>query len=100
MEILLVVEDHKVGDDALQRVNRVRKRQEVMFLSNIATAGGKKVDSYCAEGWTLGHEGTTGKHRSDLVFGREYPTKEVWGAWKRELSRVHSKPWPLPLPLD
>ena len=40
MEIL--VEDHKVGGGALQRVSRVRKHQEVMFLSNIATAGGEK----------------------------------------------------------
>ena len=53
MEIL--VEDHKVEDDTLQRVNRVQKHQEV------ATMGGKKVDSYYAEDWTLGHEGSTGK---------------------------------------
>ena len=98
MEIL--VEDHKVGDDALQRVNRVRKHQEVVFLSDIATTGGKKMDSYYAEDWTLDHKGTTRKRRSDLVFGREYPTKEDWGVWKRELSRLHSKSWALPLPLD
>ena len=58
MEIL--VEDHDLGEDVLKWVNRVRKHQEVMFLSDIATAGGNKVDSYCVEDWTLNHEGTTG----------------------------------------
>ena len=96
----IVVEDHKVGEDVLRWVNRVRKHQEVMFLSDIATAGGNKVDSYYVEDWTLGHEGTTGKRRLDLVFGKEYPTREDWGVWKRELTRLHSKSWALPLPLD
>ena len=86
----ILVEDHKVGDDALQRVNRVRKHQEEMFLSNIATAGGNKMDSYYVEDWTRCHERTTWKHRSDLVFRKEHPTKEDWRVWKRELSRLHS----------
>ena len=50
-----------------------------MFLSDITAARGNKVDSYYVEDWTLGHEGTKEKHRLDLVFGREYPTKEDWG---------------------
>ena len=74
MEIL--VEDHEVGEDVLKRVNRVRKHQEVMFLSDIVTAGGNKVNKYYVKDWMLGHEGTTGRRRSDLVFGKEYPTKE------------------------
>ena len=98
MEVL--VEDHDLGEDALKRVNRVRKHQEVMFLSNMATAGGIKVDSYYAEDWTRGHEGTTGKRRSGLVFRKEHPTKEDWRVWKRELSRLHRKSWALSLPLD
>ena len=89
MEIL--VEDHNVGDEVLQQVNRVRKHQEVIFLSDMATVGDEKVKSYYAEDWTLGHEGTTWKRRSDLVFGRECPTKEDWGVWKGELTRLHSK---------
>ena len=72
-----------------------------MFLSDIAAAGGKKVDSYyVCKDWTLSHEGTTGKRLSDLVFGRKYPTKEGWGVWKRELTRLHSEYWALPMPLD
>ena len=71
-----------------------------MFLSDIATAVGNKVDNYYMEDWTLGHEGTTGRRRSELVFGKECPTKEDWGVWKRELTRLHSKSWALPLPLD
>ena len=70
------MEDHKVGEDALRRLNRVRKHQGVMFLSDIATAGSEKVDCYYVEDWTQGHEGTTGKHRSDLVFDKEFLTKE------------------------
>ena len=48
----------------------------------------------------LGHEGTTGRRRSELVIGKQYPTKEDWGEWMRELTRLHSKSWALPLPLD
>ena len=76
MEVL--VEDHDLGEDALKRVNRVQKHQEVMCLSDTATAGGNKVDSYYVEEWTLGHEGTTGRSRPELVFGKEYPTREDW----------------------
>ena len=74
MEIL--VEDYDLGENVLKRVNRVRKHQAVMFSSNIATAGGNKVDNYYVEDWTLGHEGTTGRRRSELIFGKECPTKE------------------------
>ena len=42
----IFVEDHKVRDDALWRLNRMWKHQEVMFLSDIATAVGGKVDCY------------------------------------------------------
>ena len=98
MEIL--VEDHDLGEDVLNRVNRVPKHHEVMFLSDIGTAGGNKVDRYYGKDWTLGHEETTGGRRSELVVGKEYPTKEDWGVWRRELTRLHSKSWALPLPLD
>ena len=74
MEVL--IEDHDLGKDALKRVNRVRKHQEVMFLSDMAAARGNNVDSYYVEDWTLGHESTTGRHRSELIFGKECPTKE------------------------
>ena len=46
-----------------------------MFLSNTATAKGDKVDSYYVEDLALGHEGTTGRQRSELIFGKECPTK-------------------------
>ena len=58
----------------MRRLNIVRKHQEMMFLLNIATERREKLDSYYAEDWTQSHKGTTGRHRSDLVFGKE--TKE------------------------
>ena len=78
----------------------MRTHQEVMFLSDIATTSGEKVDCYYAEDWTQGHEGTMGKHQPSQVFGKEVLTKEDWRVWKRELSRLHSESWALPLPLD
>ena len=62
MEIL--VEDHKVGDNAPQRVKRVRKHQEVMFLSIIATAEGKKWTATMRRTgrWaTRGYQGSAGR---------------------------------------
>ena len=52
-----------------------------MFLSDMAIARGNKVDSYYVEDLTLGHEGTTGRRRSELILGKECPTKEDWGVW-------------------
>ena len=37
----------------------------------------------------LGHEGTAGRRRLELIF-----------VWKKELTRLHSKYWALPLPLS
>ena len=48
----------------------------------------------------LGHEGTAGRRRLELIFRKECPTKEDWGVWKKELIRLHSKSWALLLPLD
>ena len=90
MEIL--VEDHKVGDDALRRVNRVQKHQKVVLLSDIVTAGGEKVDGYYVKDWALGHERTTGKRLSDLVFGREYiPNKRGLGSVEERAQQTPQK---------
>lgn len=83
-----------------RKLKLARKHQEVVFLSDIATAGGEKIDSYYADGWTQGHEGTTGKHHSKLVFGKEFPTKEDWRLWRTELGSIYSKLRALPLPFD
>ena len=98
MEVL--IKDRDLKEDALKRLNRVRKHQEVMLLSDMATARGNKVDSYYVDDWTLGHKGTKGRRRSELIFGKECLTKEDWDVWKKELTRLHSKYWALPLPLS
>ena len=57
------------------------------------------MDRYYVEDWALGHEGTTGRRRSELTIGKECPTKEDWEVWKKELTRLHSTSWALPMPL-
>ncbi len=62
------------GRDLLQ-VNRVRKTQEAMFLSDITTANGRYLERHLLEGhWIDSGERLLGKHRSKFIFGHEYPT--------------------------
>ena len=76
----------------MRRLNRMRTHQEAMFLSNIATAGGGKINRTYTEDLKESHEGKAGRHRSKLIFGTEHPTREDWTTRRRELSRIHSPP--------
>ena len=79
--------EHWINDgDLTEReqmaLNRVRKHQQVVFLSDIATARGDKVDPTYLTDWRESHEGSIGKNRSKTTFGKERPTKEDWRLWQ------------------
>ena len=81
-------------------LNRVQKQQQVMFLSDTATAKGDKVDATYLTNWKDSHEGSVGKNRSRMTFGKEIPTKEDWRLWQRELSKMYTPTLWLLSPLD
>ena len=73
----------------LQRVNKVRKAQEAMFLSDITTPNGRYLEQDLLDGdWKYSDEGRLGKHRSTLTFGTEHPTDADWKLWKKSLKRL------------
>ncbi len=78
------------GRDLL-RVNRVRKAQEAMFLSNITTANGRYLERHLLEGhWIDSEERLLGKDRSKFIFGQEYPTAADFKLWKIETPASNS----------
>ena len=66
-------------------INRARKVQEALFLSDIANADGTKIDKTYADDWRFSFEGRLGRHRSTLEFGEECPTDQNWEAWQSAL---------------
>ena len=87
------------GKDLL-RVNRVRKAQEAMFLSDITTANGKYLERHLLEGhWIDSEERLLGKHRSKFLFGEEHPTAADFKLWKKYLLQIAPLNWMLEEPL-
>jgi endonuclease/exonuclease/phosphatase family metal-dependent hydrolase len=81
-------------------VNRVRLAQESLFLSDITTANGKKLESQLLNTWWKEtYEGELGKHRSTLSYGRAAPTAQDWKEWKKSLKKLGSNTLSLHEPL-
>ena len=80
--------------------NRPRKRQQAIFLSDISTAKGDKIDKLLLSDWQETHEGLLGKDRSTTTCGLENPTKEDWTLWRTELSKIHTPAFKLLTLLD
>lgn len=59
----------------LEAINRVRKYQEAIFVSDIATASGSTIDWTYIGDWHNSLDGYLGKHRSYYEFGKEWPTE-------------------------
>ena len=72
----------------LSGINRVRKYQEAIFISDIATANGSKIDSTYIRDWHNSLEGYLGKHRLYYEFGREELTAQDWKDWERALKSI------------
>ena len=66
----------------------MRKHQEAIFISDIATAIGSKIDSTYVGDWHSSLEGYLGKHRSYYKFGREVPTTQDWKDWEQALESI------------
>ena len=74
----MIVEGSGMSNKELESFNRPRKRQQAIFLSDIATAKGNKIDRLLLSDWQETHEGRLGKNRSTITFGVEMPTKGDW----------------------
>ena len=63
--------------EGLRKLNRCRLRWELIFISDIVTAGGARLDEEYLR--------PPGKERakSDLTFPREEPSKADWQYWER-----------------
>ena len=58
--------------EGLQRLNRCRLKWELIFISDVTTAGGARLDKEYLE--ALGRE----RMKSDLTFSREEPNEADW----------------------
>ena len=75
------------GED-LAAINRVRKYTQAMFLSDITNAAGRQIEARYYRDWRDSVEGTLGRNRSQLTFGKEFPTEKDWATWSRALSTL------------
>ena len=82
----MIVESSGMNNSELESFNRSRKRQQAIFLSDIATAKGDKIDRLLLSDWRETQEGRLDRNRSTITFGMEMPTKEDWTRWRTELS--------------
>ena len=73
----------------LVSVNRAQKKQEALFLSDIATANGRKINPIYLTDWTGSLEGQLRQHRSVFKYGQECPTDEDWVVWAEALKRTN-----------
>ena len=53
-------------------INRARKAQEALFLSDIATANGRRIENTHVRHWKNSFKGTLGRHHSTLEYGLEF----------------------------
>jgi len=79
--------DEGIRGAELISINRARKRQEALFMSDIVTADGTKIDATYLSDWTESAEFELGKHRSQFEFGREAPTTSDWQTWNNYWNR-------------
>ena len=86
----MIVEGSGMSNGELASFNRPRKRQQAIFLSDIATAKGDKIDRLLLSDWQETHEGRLDRNRSNITFRLEIPTKGDWTLWQTELSKIHT----------
>ena len=60
-----------IQGDLLITLNRCRKHQEALFVLDITTANGQRLESNCITDWKNSHEAGLGKHRSTYHYGKE-----------------------------
>ena len=65
----MIVEGAGMSNGELASSNRPRKRQQAIFLPDIATTKGDKIDRLLLSDWQKTHEGRLGRNRSTITFG-------------------------------
>ena len=96
----MILEGSKMCRKDLASFNRPCKCQQAIFLSDISTPKGDKIDKLLMSDWQETHEGLLGKNRSAIPFSLDNPTKEDWKLWRKELSKFHTPAFKLLTPLD
>ena len=74
----MIVEGSGMCNKDLVSFNIPRKRQQAIFLLDISTAKGDKIDKLLMSDWQETHKGSLGKNISTIIFGLENLTKEDW----------------------
>ena len=72
----------------LVKINEARKVQEALFLSDIATADGRRIESAYVRHWKNSFEGTLGRHHSTFEYGLEYPSDQDRVDWEAALREI------------
>ena len=76
----------KVAGKELASINRVRKHQQALFLSDIVSANGRTIEEVYLSDWQLSYERQLGRRRSHLDFGKEFPSNDDFVNWNRALN--------------
>ena len=95
----IIVTDLGLSGESLIRVNRSRKHQEALFLSDIVTAKGKRIERDYLRSWREAQKWSLRRHRTRYEYGPESPTKEDWDSWNKEISKLTTLNWTLFKPL-
>ena len=74
----MIVEGSGMSNSELERFNRPFKHQQAIFLSDIATSKGDKINRLLLSDWQETQKGRLDRNRSTITFGMEMPTKEDW----------------------
>ena len=65
----------------LVAIDQVRKYQQAMFSSDIATANRKSIEVIYLASWEDSYKRELGRPCSYFDFGTEHPTKTDWELW-------------------
>jgi len=72
------------SNDGLQRLNRVRMHQQVLFLSDVMDASGRAIDRKYL------HPRPMDETWSDLVFSNECPASRDFRMWKEAIPQIRA----------
>ena len=67
--------NERVRGHELVAINRVRKHQQAMFVSDIAAANGKSIEAIYLASWEDSYERELGRRCSHFDFGTDHPSK-------------------------
>ena len=67
-----------IRGNCLIALNKCRKYQEALFMSDITMANGRRLERNCTTDWRASNEADLVKDWSQYHYGKEQPTKDNW----------------------